>query len=133
MDSIDNSLDIIDSRDIIERLAALQEYHDELLVDDPSGIRVALWIQSDDGTEYLALQSIQNQCRDYVNDWEDGTLLVRRSHFTNYIKDLLIDCGYLSSDLPWFISDNINWDGVATDCMCDYTDVDFDGVTYYVR
>ena len=91
--SVSNYDNVIDSRDVIERIEAEQ----------------------------------------YAEDWQYGTTLIRESYFTEYCRDLVADLGYLSDNLPPFIGDNIDWDGVADDLKMDYTEVDFDGVTYLVR
>lgn len=62
-----------------------------------------------------------------------GPTLVSEGHFTDYIKEFVTDCGYIQDDLPAFIANNIDWDGVADDCKVDYTSVTFDGEDWYIR
>lgn len=59
--------------------------------------------------------------------------LIADSYFTDYCKELVTDCGYLPRDLPGFIENNINWDGVADDLKADYSEVTLDGENYWHR
>ena len=139
MDIINNSLSIIASRDIIERVKELEEILKKEYENEDSPLTFEEYIDClhfEDDTleaEYKHLFYVTEQCKDCVDDWEYGIPLIHEDYFTDYIKELLVDCGDIPEDLPWYINDNINWDGIAADCMCDYTEVDFDGVTYYVR
>ena len=50
---------------------------------------------------------------------------------TDYAFEMLEDCGTLPKDLPsWIVIDR---DATAENMKADYTSVDFDGVTYWVR
>ena len=66
-------------------------------------------------------------------DWEHGETLIRESYFVDYAKDLVQDIGDLPQVLPAYIENNIDWDGVANDLLIDYTSLDFEGETYYMR
>lgn len=59
--------------------------------------------------------------------------LVAEDHFVAYCKDLVSELGYLPEELPAFIENNIDWDGVAEDLQVDYTSITFDGEDYYIR
>lgn len=39
----------------------------------------------------------------------------------------------MPKELPWYIANHIDWDGVADELKADYTSIDYDGVTYWVR
>lgn len=121
---IDNMMDVIDSRDIIERIVELEE----LISDELTSVDILKWCD-----ECYELKILEEQCKDYVEDWEYGATLIRYSHFTEYCRELLVDCGEFPKDLPWYIADHIDWEGVARDLSMDYTEVDFNGVTYFVR
>ncbi len=62
-----------------------------------------------------------------------GPTLVSEDHFTDYIKEFVSDCGYIPSELPSFLENNIDWNGVADDLKVDYTSVTFDGEDWYIR
>lgn len=134
--TIDNAADVIDSRDIISRIAALQDERDTCTMlredgteeYDPSG-----WAEQnpEDAAELAALEDVQDQATQYAADWEYGVTLVRDSYFVEYAQELLQDCGDLPANLPPYL--HIDWDATARDIRTDYTAVDFDNVTYWVR
>lgn len=121
---INNMMDVIDSRGIIERIEELEK----LIAGESTNEDFLEWC-----TEYDELTTLQEQCEDYICDWEYGVCLIRYSYFTEYCRESLVDCGEFPKDLPWYIADHINWEGVARELSVDYTEVDFNGVTYYVR
>lgn len=142
---VDNSQDILDSRDIIARLeeleADLQNTYDERL-DTEDGRTFEDWIESliadntdlsGDALEYKSLKALCDEAEGYAEDWKYGSTLIRESYFTEYAEELCRDIGDLPKELPSYIECHIDWEGVARDIKTDYTEVDFDGVTYYVR
>lgn len=139
--SISNRDDIIDSRDIIERIEELESDYDELLEDydnDPDKVLRECPEEDDrcddvDMEELKALKNLAEQGENYAPDWNYGEALIHEKHFTDYSKQLCEDIGSIPSDVPAYIADNIDWDGVAEDLKVDYTEVDFDGETYYIR
>lgn len=113
---ITNYLDVIDSRDIIERIKELQLTQDD---------------NNDDETEELEhLLKIEEECENY-SDWEYGKTLIRESYWEEHVKELVTDCGHISKDFPWWIE--IDWTETANNVAQDYTTVDFDGIDYYIR
>lgn len=119
-DEITNDEDVIDSREIIERIAYLEGFEDEDL-------------DEDEAEELKNLLALQNEAEGYSDDWQYGSTLIRESYFVEYCKEMLQDIGDLPKDLPWYIESNIDWEGVAEDLKVDYTEVGFDGVSYFVR
>ncbi len=151
--TISNSDNVIDSRDVIERLEALTEEHDDLLraiddakeaLDDEEGeekdamrddFDVAVealkdW-DCDNKAELDALQALNDEAEGYAEDWKYGATLVHADYFTAYCQEVLDDIGDLPKDLPHYIV--IDWDATADNLKVDYTEVDFDGQTYFVR
>ena len=59
--------------------------------------------------------------------------LVADTYFETYAQNLCEEFGYIKSDLPDFIKDNINWSGVADDLKEDYIECALDGVDYLIR
>lgn len=114
---VSNYDDTIDSCDIIE---ALQDWADD---DEPR----------DDDDAMEALSKFAQEAEQYAEDWTHGVTLIRESYFTEYARELVIETDDMLSDLPAYIADNIDWDGVSEDLKVDYTIVEFAGVTYYVR
>lgn len=152
-----NSDDVIDSRDIIERLEELESERQDLVdaisaaqdeldtsEDDTPDIRALLetgvayaetalndW-DGDNADELKALQALAKEGEDYAaEDWIHGATLIRESYFTDYCKDMVSDIGDMPRDIPGYIV--IDWDATARNMRIDYNEIDFDGVTYLVR
>ena len=104
--------DIIDSRDVIERLIELR--------DDPDL----------DIAEYNALRELDREGEQYSEDWEYGATLIHENYFTQYAEDLANDIGEVSDAWPFSC---IDWDEAAELLKQDYTEVQFGEETYYVR
>jgi antirestriction protein len=112
--SISNSDDVIDSRDVIERIEELQETDD-----------------ADEIAERGTLERLADEASGYAADWTHGEVLIRETYFTEYCKEMLEDCGDLPENLPHYIE--IDWEATASNLRVDYTEVEFDGVAYLVR
>ena len=136
MPAIDNTEDIIDSRDIIERIEELEAIclpvrnvetgEDEL---DPSYTES----EREDAAEELAtLKAVAVVGEDYIADWEHGEALIRDSYFEDHARELAHDCGMVDEKVRWPM-DHIDWEAVAETLKQDYTELDFDGVTYWAR
>ena len=124
--AIDNTDDVIDSRDVIERIETLESLkadHD----DDPEGGHFS----DEDALELRNLRALANEAIQYSDDWEYGSSLIRDSYFTDYAREMLEDCGDIPKDLPHYIA--VDWDQTALNIRVDYTPIDFGGVTYWVR
>lgn len=140
-DSISNNEDVIDSRDVIKRLnelesekAALEEARDEAESDEEraaTATDLADWID-DNGEELKALQGLQSEAEGYAPDWHHGATLIRDSYFTEYAEELAKDIGAIKDTSEWPHT-HIDWDAAAEALKIDYTEVDFDGVSYWVR
>lgn len=117
--TIDNSNDIIDSRDVIARIEELQ--------DDDN--------RSEEEEQELAnLLKLAEEGEDASRDWEHGDALIQESYFVEYAKELAEDCGTVpragKDAWPLYC---IDWDRAARELRHDYTPVDFAGVTYLIR
>jgi hypothetical protein len=120
---INNMQDIIDSRDIIERIADLSAL---ALVNGGDGL------DRDEADELVALIALASEGRGYAPDWEYGVALIRGSHFEKYAEQLADDLGLINPAATWPNS-CIDWEQAARELQYDYTALDFDGVTYWVR
>lgn len=122
--TIDNSMDVIDSRDVIARIEELESE----------------WCPSDesDGTdnqereELAALVALADEASGCAADWQYGETLIRDSYFKDYAQELAEDIGAIDSNASW-PNTCIDWDQAARELQMDYTAVDFDGVTYWIR
>jgi len=156
-DEIDNSMDVIDSRDIIARIDELEseqtdlqdsldEAEEELesLDEDATNqermerenaareAEGALKTFNDDyGEELKALKSIADECEGY-GDWSCGEILINEEHFEDYARELAEDIGAIPKDSKWPCT-CIDWEQAAEELKADYTSVDFNGTTYYMR
>lgn len=112
---ITNTEDIIDSRDVIKRINYLTDTEDE---DEAEELRLLVALQSAVGDSY---------------DWSHGATLIRDSHFEDYVRDIAEDLhGSELRNASWPF-DHIDWASAADALKADYTSVDFDDVTYWVR
>ena len=119
-----NTNDVIDSRDVIERISDLQEEIERLTEEGED--------HSEESAELKALEALASQGEDYAPDWKHGETLIRDDHFPRYAHDLAIECDMIPDDAKWPCT-CIDWDQAARDLQHDYSAIDFDGVTYWVR
>ena len=149
--SIDNSADIIDSREVIDRIEYLQSFRDDALEAASTAAAEAAaatgepfdpeqfakdWTWTDDNdpdaAEYAALVELQDDAEGYCSDWRHGAALIRRSHFTEYCEQFAEDIGAIDRKAAWPLT-HIDWESAARELMQDYTEVTFDGIEYLVR
>lgn len=139
----DNTEDVIDSRDVIERIAELKaEWSENITEEDGShpnpddyGLSEddwALGLGWDEAAEIVALIDLAEQgARDLV-DWEYGETLIRDDYFPEYAQELAEDIGAIERDGGWPLQ-YIDWQRAADALQMDYTPIEFDGVTYWAR
>ena len=118
---ISNSDDIIDSHDIIERIAYLEN-----ALDVPENDR-----DEDEARELAALRNLAEQGETF-EDWQYGVALIRDSYFVTYAEELAEDIGAIDRNASWPLR-HIDWEAAADELQTDYTSVEFDGVTYWAR
>ena len=123
---ITNSEDIIDSRDVLARIEYLEDEAEEC-----AECKAETCVDSDH-EEYRALKALAEEAEGYASDWTYGAALIRETHFVEYAQELAEDIGTVKSDAEWPLR-HIDWDAAAEELKQDYTEVDFDGVTYLVR
>lgn len=111
----DPDTDAEDVQDSRETLAKLAELADELG-------------QSNDAEDADSVADALEAVGDNMS-----VALIGENSFTDYCEEFVTDCGYLTSDTPSFLSNNINWDGVAEDLKVDYTEITFDGSDWLIR
>ena len=77
------------------------------------------------------LKSLQSLEAAGLPDWKFGTTLVRDSYFTEHaVNEADSIFGIEFNQWPYTC---IDWEQAATELQQDYTQVDFDGVTYWAR
>jgi hypothetical protein len=129
MREITNSEDIIDSRDVEERITELDDQRSEF---DPSGTCERAVLDEDEADELTALLKLREEAEGYSEDWKYGATLIRDSYFRAYAEELADEIGAINSDQTWPLN-HIDWEAAADALKEDYTAVDFDGVEYWVR
>jgi hypothetical protein len=139
MPTISNTDDVIDSRDVIERIEELEGERDalvEAIADagadflDETQKELADW-DEENKAELDALKALVEEAEGYAPGWRYGAALVRDSYFEDYARELLEDIGDIPRNLPHYIE--IDWEATARNIQVDYTAVNFDGVCYWVR
>lgn len=109
--------DVIDSRDVIERITELQAQDDKT---------------DEDLSELESLVGLSDEAEGYTPDWTHGATLIRDSYFKTYAQELAEDCGMVKEGDKWPYS-CIDWDQAAHELKMDHTAAEFDGITYWVR
>lgn len=124
--TISNSDDVIDSRDVMARIAELEDERD--FAESPE-----TWAEEcpDDAEDLKALVALAEDGEGCA-DWQHGETLIRDSYFEDYARELAEDIGAISRDMQWPLS-FIDWGRAADALKMDYTSLDFGGVTYWVR
>jgi hypothetical protein len=137
---ITNSDDLIDSRDVMARVVELEEEREALttaLADaskdaiDHAKDALNAW-EEEEGRELAALNALAADAEGYSSDWSYGAVLIRDSYFEDYAQELAEDIGAINRNAVW-PNNCIDWTQAARELQQDYTAVDFDGVTYWVR
>lgn len=118
---INNAHDTIDSRDVIERIETLRAYLSEPGEAD-----------TDAQAELDSLFKLAKHGEAYADDWEYGATLVRGTYFEEYARELAEDCDMIDHDAAWPMR-CIDWKQAADELRVDYTAIDFDGETYWIR
>ena len=146
--TIEFNKDIIDFRDLTERY---DELKDEL--ENLSGKDQGDFGSFDKWVEYIyenffdhnalvdeitTIKKILDDTAGYGGDveWQGNwypLLLIKDSYFSEYVEDLVKDCGDIPSDIPWFIEKHIDWDGVASELQIDYGSIEINDITYWYR
>lgn len=130
---------IIDSRDVIARISDLEG--DEEVAKEcetcegetkrEDGTCPACF-PDDDQEELAALRALQEEAEGYAPDWKYGTALIRDDYFETYAEELADDIGAIDRNAGWPAC-HIDWEAAAASLQMDYSAVEFDGVTYWVR
>jgi hypothetical protein len=121
VDEITNYTSVIDSRDIIERIAELEAIEGALDLDDHQ--------------ELLSLADLNAQGKT-LPDWEYGVTLIHDAYWVDYAEQYAEDtcpspgARVLSEQWPFT---HIDWDRAAADLQVDYTQLEFDGQIYWAR
>lgn len=119
-----NRDDVIDSRDVIERIEELEDQFADL--EDEGEDKTP-----EDVEELVALKALAKEAEGSP-DWAYGETLIRDSYFQDYAEELAEDCGMIAEGANW-PNTCVDWEQAAEELQQDYMSVDFDGVDYWIR
>jgi hypothetical protein len=88
--------------------------------------------ESDEAEELRHLKALADDAEGYASDWRHGCTLINEDYFVKYAEQLAEDIGAIDRHASWPLS-YINWEAAAEALKMDYTSVDFNGTTFYVR
>jgi len=126
-EEITNDQDIIDSRDILERIQYIEQLLEEGdLVTEEHDLEISALTE-----ELESLQDLTEQC-EQCGDWKYGETLIRDSYFEDYAQELAKDVGAIDRYVPWPLR-HIDWSAAADELKNDYMLVNFDGEEYWIR
>lgn len=137
---------VIDSRDIIQRIEELEsDIEDMPCTCEPGALdedgctcttedKRQRWMQEYRplAVELASLHSLAEQGREAAADWQYGETLIRDDHFETYAQELAEETGMVKENAAWPYT-CIDWTEAARQLQQDYTSVDYDGVTYWIR
>lgn len=137
--------DIIDTRDLIEKRDELKQSILESFLEnfehyeDRTECFEDILFEEEEIQSWKEIWEDELEQIDEINKIEDelgrefdyGVTLVHEDYWEEYVEDLLKDCGYISTDIPSWIE--IDWEATANNVKVDYTEVEYQGQTYYGR
>ena len=124
--------DVIDSRDVIERIEELNAAVADGEIDHA------------EAEELRQLEELAEEASGYAEDWHYGEALILDSHFEDYAKQLAEDCAPDHETAKLIANDGrgdywpltcctIDWERAVRDLQMDYTSVEVAGFTYWIR
>jgi hypothetical protein len=125
-DEIDNNQNIIDSRDIIARIEYLENLKEDAESEDNT-------LEDYEQEELTKLKELAEQGENNASDWAYGSVLVKDSYFTEFAEDEADQLGLMNESSNSWPFNHIDWIAAAEELQQDYSDIDFDGITYWVR
>lgn len=149
-----SNADVIDSRDIIERIEELESIlTDAHAAETESGatdldfdewldaMRAAASPASShelnlEREEFEELRRLADECECYA-DWVHGETLIADEYFTKYIEELINDCYEMPKDVnsgkwPWRHM-TMDYDAAAEEAKADYAEVGIFGRVFWIR
>jgi len=150
-------MNIIDTRDLHDRLEELKDKQDEIQnkkdeikeaedipykVISPEAakeyeeeledlVKELEELESDFGAdeqeELAELEAMESE----IPEWQYGETLIPERDWVEYCEELCKDIGYISNDFPWWTG--IDWDKTAANMRQDYSEIEYQGTTYLYR
>lgn len=124
-DPITNSEDFIDSRDVEERIEFLREQIVEFKNEG--------YDTKDEQDELDLLEQLKEDLEG-DSEWEYGLTLINENYWQDYAEECAMDFGFIDRDKQYQWPFNcIDWEEAADQLQMDYSEVDFNGTTFYYR
>ena len=98
---------------------------EELLTDTEDTLKE--FKESDEFEELEELRIMVNE----IPEWQYGATLINEDYWEEYVEEMLKDIGDIPSDLPNYLV--IDWEATAENIKADYSEIEYDGETYYYR
>lgn len=144
MTDFNNNSNIIDSRDILERIEEIETEIEEIEteIEGAQSVSNVAYIDSfnkelEDDPTYLDLKEelkiLQELIDDIGSGAGDGVTLINEDHFTEYAESYANDIGAIDSQTAVWPANYIDWEQAADELRIDFSDVDYDGETFYYR
>ena len=117
--------DVTDSRDIIARIERVESDLDQARVDGND--------TTDLEAELKALEEFAEEASEYAPDWHYGERIIHEDYFTQYAQELSDELSLGDGAMARWPFTHIDWEAAAQALKQDYNEVEFEGVTYYIR
>ena len=117
--------DVTDSRDIIARIERVESDLDQARVDGND--------TTDLEAELEALEAFAEEASEYAPDWHYGETIIHEDYFTQYAQELSDELSLRDGAMAQWPFMHIDWEAAADALKADYSEVEFNGVTYYIR
>jgi hypothetical protein len=127
---ITNYEDMIDSRDVIERIAYLEDLPTETTADEDTNADDL--ITEEEQAELTKLRALAEE-GESLEDWPHGATLIRDSYFKTYAEELAEETSETNDLVTQWPYRHIDWESAARELRMDYTTITFDGIDYWVR
>ncbi len=117
---------VFDSRDLIE-------YRNELVNELPENWeeQAENWVVPEEIEHYQAINGFCEELENHCPDLLHGATVIHEDYFMEYCQDLLDDCGNIPKNFPTWIE--IDWNKTTENMKVDYSGVEYNGETYYIR
>ena len=129
--------DILDVRDLITRYEELKTELSDTFLNGIIPLKDIKSIESEIDEEFQEYHMIKELLEElkgnggdeqWRSNWYPITL-INENYFEESMDELVADCYEVPKDLPSFITLTIDYDALKTD----YSEIDYDGETYYYR
>ena len=117
--------DVTDSRDVIARIERVESDLDQARIDGND--------TTDLEAELKALEEFAEEASGYAPDWHYGETIIHAGYFTRYAQELSDEMSLGDGAMARWPFTHIDWEAAADELKMDYSEVEFDGETYYIR